>query len=209
MGREQDARNAWNGALEKLESDGPLLIYEEVHKHVARLLLARAELEFARDVLDDVPTQYREQPWWRALDRLHLALEEDRDDRLVFPANVARDERWKGPHLLTSTDTTHIAQWTPGRVVDLDMENVYLRIATLDRAGGPDVIAYRSIPHRKLEQTWNTTAKDLSRGAFVELLKYKDGKKKIALWPPATSPFHADLPKIIPPPDRYIRRASA
>lgn len=98
----QLARSSWERAIADLAGTSNALdpaVYEELHRPVARLLLARSELGFAREVLEDVPETLRSAPWWIALDQLRVCLEEDRDQRLVFPPKLAIDDRWTGPHL--------------------------------------------------------------------------------------------------------------
>jgi hypothetical protein len=91
----QEAREAWERALGDLADTGEPLqpaVYEELHAQVARLLLSRSELDFAAAVLKDVPDELQAEGWWRALHQLLVCLEEDRDDRLVFPPTLALED---------------------------------------------------------------------------------------------------------------------
>jgi hypothetical protein len=84
----KEAREAWDRALGDLTGSVgslPPSTYEELHAQVARVLLSRSEVDFAAEVLDDVPDELRVQPWWGALHQLQVCLEEDRDEQLVFP----------------------------------------------------------------------------------------------------------------------------
>jgi hypothetical protein len=133
-----EARAAWERAFDGLGGAPRPLDYEELHGQVARLLLHRGELDFAREVLEDVPEEQRASPFWGALHRLLVYLEEERDELLVFPPGLSLPERWAKP------------------------------------------------------------------------LDYKDSTRELKAWGDEVSSFHdADLPKLFPSPDRYIRRGFA
>lgn len=202
----KEARAAWDQALADLAVAAGSMqssLYAELHAQVARLLLARSELAFASEVLEDVPDALRGK-WWCALDQLRVCLEEDRDERLVFPPKLRLSERWEGPHL----DDQHekVEAWTPGRVFAQDDE-----IVTLLVADGPDAVSTRDLSTDDLAKVWNVSPGQLRVGTFVELIQYADGTKAMELWDRKSSSFEAvpDLPRLFPHPNRYVRRAFA
>lgn len=206
----KEAREAWEQAFDALGSSLGPLEYKELHGEVARLLLHRGELEFAREVLEDVPEETRGSAWWRALMRLLVYLEEERDERLVFPPNVPLEERWDRPHLVPEEAVHLVKAWRPGRVVDRDERDVHIRVATRDAGGGKESISYVHLNRWRLKNTWSSRHHLLPTGTFVELLEYKNGSCELKAWSDRESEFHdADLPKLFPSPDRYIRRGFA
>ena len=210
--RMTEARAGWERALVDLSYAGApksLGYYRELHAQVARHLLARSQLAFAREVLNDVPEEARE-PWWRALDQLRVCLEEDRDDRLVFPPTLALDERWSAePHFAAPDDCeAAVFRWRPGRVVARDENAVLLHV------GEPDGEVTRIVTLRLDEDTleaWGVTTRELSFGTFVELIEYDDGTKQVERWDAKSASFTGipDLPRLFPFPDRYLRHAPA
>lgn len=204
------ARAGWDRAIADLAGAGGDLeptIYEELHRPVARLLLARSELSFAREVLEDVPETLRSSPWWIALEQLRVCLEEDRDQRLVFPPTLAIGDRWKGPHLASSgPGDPEMKSWKPGRVLGRDDELVMIDVARSEEEHSTLEIELRS-----LTVEWNVSPGEVRPGAFVELLEYEDGAKKMNVWDRSSSSFHdiPNLPKLFPAIDRYVRRAFA
>ncbi|WP_437720602.1 hypothetical protein [Sorangium sp. So ce861] len=211
----EEAREAWERALGDLaDAGGPLqpAVYEELHAQVARLLLARSELDFAADVLEDVPGELRANPWWRALHQLHVCLEEDRDERLVFPPVVALEDRWNGPHLIAGVqDLDKVQQWRPGRVIGRDARVVLLQVAQRLAPSSEATLSPLHVDLRALRDEWHAQPAGLAVGTFVELIEYLDGTKALKTWDRRSSSFEAipDLPRLFPAPDRYIRRAFA
>ncbi|AUX23316.1 hypothetical protein SOCEGT47_038390 [Sorangium cellulosum] len=200
----KEARAAWDRALNELAGSGPLQahVYEELHGPVARLLLSRSRLDFAVEVLEDVPRELRGS-WWHALDQLRICLEEDRDERLVFPPILPLAKRWEGPHL---ADKREVNDWKPGRVLGLDEEIVLLLVAS-----GPDTVSTVDLSADELREAWSALPGQLRPGTFVELIEYADGTKGVEIWDRLSSSFEEvpGLPKLFPHPDRYVRRAFA
>ena len=204
------AREGWERAVADLASTGGPLdeaLCEALHRPVARLLLERSELGFAREVLEDAPETVRSAPWWVALDQLRVCLEEDRDQRLVFPPTLPVAERWRGPHLASSgPGDAEIKDWKPGRVLGGDDDLVMIDVASLDAP-----ISTIEIDVRALTEAWDVAPGELRPGAFVELVEYEDGTKEMNVWDRSSSSFRgiANLPKLFPAVDRYLRRAFA
>jgi hypothetical protein len=209
-----EAHAAWDRVLDDLVKTGSMLqpaVYEELHAQVARHLLARSELDFAADVLEDVPNGLRAAPWWRALKQLRTCLEEDRDERLVFPPTLPLEERWEGPHLTAEQDPLDVQCWRPGRVLGRDSRGVVLQIAQRRADGSEVTLSTVSFDLRSLRDTWNAPLAWLGVGTFVELIEYMSGSKVLRTWDRRSSSFEAvpNLPKLFPSSDRYIRRAFA
>ncbi|WP_437282115.1 hypothetical protein WME90_16590 [Sorangium sp. So ce375] len=209
-----DARTAWDSALDDLAATEGLLtpaVYEELHGQVARHLLARSELDFAADVLDDVPDPIRVFPWWRALRQLLVCLEEDRDERLVFPPTVALEDRWKGPHLIAEQDSLEVRTWQPGRVIGRDARGVVLQVAQRLAEGAEVTLSTVILDLRTLSVEWHAQSAWLAVGTFVERIEFMNGTKVLRTWPRGASSFDAVsyLPRLFPSLDRYVRRAFA
>ncbi|KYF49618.1 hypothetical protein BE04_51055 [Sorangium cellulosum] len=200
----KEARAAWEQALNDLAATGPLQaqVYEALHGQAARLLLSRGRLDFAAEVLEDVPRELRAS-WWQALDQLCVCLEEDRDERLVFPPTLPLAMRWKGPHL---ADEREVHAWKPGRVFGRDEQVVLLLVAD-----HPDTVSTLCLSKGDLGEVWNASPSQLRVGTFVELIEYADGTRAMEIWDRLSSSFEAvpGLPKLFPSPDRYVRRAFA
>lgn len=207
--RMNEARAAWERALRELgDTAGALRAsdYDELHLQAARLLLSRSELRFAAEVLEDVPERLRGAPW-TALEQLRVCLEEDRDERLVFPPTLPLAMRWKQPHLVpVGPSDPEVASWKPGRVLGGDEEVVLVHVG---EAGGE--LSTATFDTGTLESIWKVSAAQLIAGTFVELIEYVDGTREMKLWDRQSSSFDnvPNLPRLFPPPDRYIRRAFA
>ncbi|WP_437767977.1 hypothetical protein WMF27_16155 [Sorangium sp. So ce281] len=209
-----DARAAWDRALDDLAATGGLstpAVYEELHGQVARHLLAQSELDFAEGVLDDVPDAIRVSPWWRALRQLLVCLEEDRDERLVFPPTVAQEDRWKGPHLTEEQDSLEVKSWQPGRVIGRDARGVVLRIAQHLAEPSEVTLSTVIVELRALSTEWHAQPAWFGVGTFVERIEFMNGTKVLRTWPRGASSFDAVsyLPRLFPSLDRYVRRAFA
>lgn len=200
--RTDAARATWDRALrslERLHGDDERL-YTEVHRPLGRLLLHRGQLDFAREVLDGVPDRLRPGlAWWHALDRLwHLLVEAERD-QAVFPAlDVSADERWRAPHLVEPAAHGRVASWMPGRVTRVDDDGMSIRVSP--RSGE---FGWYDLPRSKLKSRWTGSRSAMAPGTYVEIVRWKDRVEEILVHPPAGP--DRDLPKLAPPPDRYLR----
>jgi hypothetical protein len=212
-----EARQAWDRALGDLAGPAgslPASSYEELHAQVARVLLSRSEIDFASEVLDDVPDERRAESWWGALHQLQVCLEEDREERLVFPPVVPLADRWTlGPHRVYKLDIVDVERWRPGRVVGRDMQVVVLEVAERERVDTETHFSTERIELAALREEWGWSGRPtgLPVGAFVELVEYRDRTKALLSWDRRASSFDAipGLPKLFPFSDRYIRRAFA
>ena len=209
--RVDEARAAWDKALADLEDAGALRFpgaHTALHAQVARHLLSRAHLDFAAEVLEDVPQEARVESWWPALRQLLVTTEEDRDERLVFPPTLPLDQRWGGPHLAGPEDP-EVVDWHPARVLGRGTRSVVLLVG--ERLEDKETARSRRLAVDSIEAEWKVPPHQLSPGTFLELLTYEDDTKEMKLWDRARASFTniPDLPRLFPYPDRYLRRAFA
>jgi tetratricopeptide (TPR) repeat protein len=200
-GRMGRAREAWREALDVLEDRAREneRLYQELHRPFARLLLHRGELELARKVLDGVPPRMREGlAWWGALDALHASLADAERDQAVFPPHIAVEARWHGPHLLPQAQRAEVQRWLPGRVAAVDSEAISIRVAN-----GPSEFGWYDRSVVEVAREWKGSATAMSAGTYVEIVTWDSGAEEILVHPPA-QPEPA-LPRLLPPPDRYLR----
>ena len=181
-GRVGDARDAWENALARLlRSTGDPRLYRELHAETARLLLHRGRLDFADEVLADVPAPIaREQPWFHALDRLRRMLREAEREEIVFPPSLPDADRWQqGPHLLASEqDRARLCAWMPGRVTGVDDDDVHFRIAR-----GPDAFDWLDLPlaeFKWLARFARERRATPAAGTYVEFIDL-EGEKRFLL----------------------------
>ena len=212
LGRTEDARREWSEAIEALVPPGneaPAVLCENLHLWVARLLVHRARLDFARAVLDLVPQEVRETHLgFREIDRLCQALGEARCARVVFPAWIPPDQWWHGPWLLAKRRSGKpLKAWYPGRVEAVDDETVTLVIASSPPQGEkPAEYGYVTIPVEQFNrETLDDYARDLRAGRFVELGFYGDGTpRRIRIYRDVQY-ADSDLPALKMDPQRYLR----
>jgi hypothetical protein len=200
--RTRDAEGTFNRAERLLEARHglDLRLYAELHRPLARLLLHRGQLDLARRVLEAVPVSLRaEARWWRALDQLHqLLLEAELDEAVFPPLDVAPDARWDTPQLVTDPEArARLASWTPGRVTHVDDRGLTLRISTARGAFG-----WRDVPAEALPRLWRASESAKTAGTYVEIVMWQDGREEILVHTPRPI---ADLPPLMPAPDRYLR----
>lgn len=198
--RTRDAEGTFRRAERLLDTRYGLdqRLYSELHRPLARLLLHRGQLDFARAVLDAVPGALRgDARWWRALDQLHhLLAEAERDEAVFPPLDVPADERWSAPHLVNAP-VASLLSWTPGRVTHVDDRGLTLRISP--RRG---VYGWRDIPAADLPRLWRASEREKTAGTYVEIVAFTDGQEEILAHRPWPIP---DLPALDPAPDRYLR----
>lgn len=124
-GRMKEARDEWviaGNALSAPDNCEDETFYH-LHFWVAQLLVHRAQLDFARQILDEVPDRVRKnQSQFIELYQLLNVLLIARDERAVFPAYIVPDDYWSVyPHLgqpiqwngqsLTSFFSARVEEW--------------------------------------------------------------------------------------------------
>jgi tetratricopeptide (TPR) repeat protein len=214
VGRIPEAREQWKRALEALPfegNDNDLWIFEGLHLLVARLLLHRAQLEFATEVLAGVPDIIRgEHKGFRALGRLLKGLTIARDERGVFPAEIDPDQYWTRSHL--DFPETHkglrLIQWNPARVDSVNEHIVCLIVGKHDHATKSTIYGRVELGVAQFEAACpGQLASELAPGRLLELAFYgENGLLQIRIHPdiPYSDP---DLPPLDPPnPRRYLEK---
>jgi hypothetical protein len=198
------------------EDVSPDWIYLWLHRWVARWLLHWAELDFAEEVLREIPRALSEndasiQTLWNLL----RALRQAERGVSVFPLSVPVHDWWSSnPHteLPLSWQDNPLRFWVPARVEGLDQAN---SVAFLKAARRP--LAADANPEYFEIELGNDQVRgaasgfewtDLREGSFVELGYYGDAEElmRIALHR-ETSWRDPHLLPLVPPPDRWYRRA--
>lgn len=139
-GRIGDAHIQWEEAQVSLgvaERASDRFLFETLHLWVADALLDRAELAFAREVLDEVPAWARSGevlPAYPRLRRRLTALQQAAEGRALVPARRLVEQWWKrGPELLQERlgegGGERLVRWLAARVEALDQDGVHLRAA--------------------------------------------------------------------------------
>ncbi len=213
--RDDEARDAWQEARAALSADDGLAaveLYERLHLPVAANLLRRAELAFARDVLDDVPVAVRARllSYAAQMDRLE-ALEAAEDTGAFVPAPRARLAWWLAPPQLLGArvpDGRSLRIWIAGRIADIDDETVYLAAAIVDGRRRP-LTGTTTLERDEFARLTADTERlsSLRVGQFVEVGYYgpaDDDIIVIRILP--EEPWVAGLTTPLDP-DRFIRRS--
>jgi hypothetical protein len=216
-GRIPDARREWSTASTLLQTGGggaETWVYEHLHKWVARLLLHRAQLEFAENVLDELPEELRRaDARFRSLDRLLESMKIARDARAVFPTNIPPEEHWRGPHLYfydTSAGRQRL-QWNPARIEAIDDNYVSLIVGKRDEQSGTVSYGNVELTVSSFDQaSLDGRAYHMTVGRFIEMAFYgDDGLMKIRVHRDKTY-TDPDLPYFDPPnPRRYLQKETA
>lgn len=187
QGRFAEAQRAWSEALERLDPDGDRCcqdpwLADHVHRWVAQAWHDAGESERASAVLAQLPADIiaASSRLRRLQHDIADALEAEQLGESVYPWDVPMDQRWKAPRTITEDDASHVVQWAPGRVVDVD-EAVRVVYALASEPAEPKRIALRELS----QQEW----RELSGGqppkanTYFELLRFSDGSVRIAIVP--------------------------
>jgi tetratricopeptide (TPR) repeat protein len=143
-GRIADARHRWDDSqvvLGVAERHSDRFLFETLHLWVAEALLDRAELSFAREVLDEIPEWARRPdilPAYARLRRRLTALSQAAGIGALVPAHRLTSRWWEdGPELLQDRvgedSDSHRVRWLAARVDAIDQDGVHLRAASIDR----------------------------------------------------------------------------
>jgi tetratricopeptide (TPR) repeat protein len=216
-GRIPDAQREWNFSSTTLQTGGGNAepwVYEHLHKWVARLLLHRAQLDFAENVLEELPEELRNaDAGFRSLDRLLTSMKIARDARAVFPISIPPEEHWRGPHLYfyETTAGRRLKQWNPARIDAIDENSLSLIVGKRDEQSGTVIYGNVELPVTKFnDASLDGRADQLTVGRFIEMAFYgDDGWLKIRIH---RDKFYSDpdLPYFDPPnPRRYLQKETA
>jgi len=221
-GRVRDAREAWTDAMEILfpaHSEPGSFIYDHLHVWVARLLLHRGHVEFAREVLDDVPP-YVQSERIDALDRRLRALTEAEKVGAYAPGRYIEIEEWwrKGPFLLDTRDPwgeERLVRWLALRVDAIRENRIIFRGLNVVHGSSlkPELIRTEmTFDEFDRWQAGDISARQMEPGMFVEVGLYPrggqdadDASKRIRVHPVGEW-FDEGLPNLFPDPLRYLRK---
>lgn len=209
-----EARQAWDEALDALglpDEHRSGWIYERFHIWVARLLIHRGQLDFARDVLDAIPKDVRKAHLgMKALARRLEALLEAQRVAAVFPLWLEpREALATGPHLAAELDDDGrpLQDWRPGRIDAVDEGKVHLIIAEPPAAeDGEPVYSSMTLSREEFDRlSRDDRARQLEAGKFIEIVWY-EGRNDPSIRVHKKSHFRDDdLPRLFPDPARYLR----
>jgi hypothetical protein len=188
-----------------------------LHAWVARILLHRGHLEFAREVLGDVPSFARSERI-EALNRRLRALTEAEQRGAYAPGRYLEADDWwrNGPFLLETRDpwgNERLARWLACRVEALRENRVILRgIHVIHESDADAEVVATEMSFDEFDR-WtadDVTARDLEPGMFIEVGLYVpdqgDGEKtskKIRVHRDEVWSDEA-LPHLYPDPLRYL-----
>jgi hypothetical protein len=185
-GRIDDARRAWDEAQDAwVGSDRrPDFAYEHLHLSVAALLVRRAQLEFAQEVVALIPSALLSKPKFRAVKRRLEALRDARDGGGVFPLWVAPESWWTTPQLLPpkSRSGKKLQRWLPARIEEVDSSKKVVHLRTAERKGPKTRYYTLDVPFARFDEwSQDERASDLTAGRFLELGFYAEGKRPDAV----------------------------
>lgn len=214
VGRRQDARQAWEGALEQFAwgaaSQGAYL-YLHLHGWVARLLLHRGLLDFAEEVLNQIPQAVKDDDAkLRALERHLRVLRAAEEGRIVYPLDVPPEDWFGAPRLSPEyrTGGGDLREWMPGRIDAVDDGEVLLSVAVLPQtADGEPEFGYLSFSRAEFDAFLvDAVAARIAPGRFVEIAYYAEATDPEIRLHPDRPWVDKDLPPVGPDPVRYLRR---
>lgn len=191
-GRTNEAKSAFAHAIETfhdvIESKSKY-VFLSIHFWVAALLIRRAQLDFARQVLDRVPADVRrENRGFIALDEKLAAMEEARRGRGVFPLFVPASQHWrKSPHLdfPPQVEGRGLLTWNPARVEAVSEHGIALIVGKPPERGSQPTYGMVTLPIARFDAaTLDERAKEMRQGRFLELAFYgSEGILKIRTHP--------------------------
>lgn len=222
LGRTTEAHRAWDDALDAFglpDASADAEVYRNLHLPVARLLVHRGLLDFAKGVLAGIPPGVRkDDAGLAAVDRRLRALLEARARGAFVPGPHLQPEWWKhAPPLLRPREGEHrLARWMAARVEEVEREVLVLRAAEVVVNGKGEPRPARTEITFKRFDSWkpDRPAKRLQAGDFVEIGIYtKPGAPKAPVRTVARVHERRewedeDLPAVFPDPARYRRRSS-
>ncbi len=184
--------------------------YEHFHLWIARLLVHRGQIDFAREVLDNIPDTVRQKHYGlRAIERRLRVLKEVREKGSVFPLSISQKIWWNNPHLNARRyqEDQLLIRWLAGKIEEVDTNNVYLLVAEKPRDALEARYGHLTITAKQFD-SWSQDERisDLSAGRFVELAYYEGKDTPIIRVHQDITWEDADLPPLFPDPLRYLRK---
>ncbi len=212
LGRAREAREEWARAVEALQlvaGEGPETVYQSLHLSVARLLIHRAQLDFADAVLHETPVLLRRNDRrFGALENLLAALREAERARSLFPLKVTFNERWTDKPHLDFPRKQDIVKWFPAQVDAVSGETIRLVMGKLADDGQRVEYAHVELPRSRFDAaSLDEPSGELEPGRFLELAFY-GVEETLSIRSHPDLPWQSpDLPPIDPEPRRYLRKA--
>jgi len=217
-GRAQDARQAWAAALDDLLSvkqTDENRVYEDFHRWVLRLLLHRSQLDFASEVLQDIPESHREGiRGIRLMEGMLASMADAAEGRDVYPMDVPLRERWTAPRLLVPPETDRPrTRWFVGKIEYKTDQAVGLLLA--EKPADTDEPSYfrSELTLARFDDLSETKVSAVREGDYFEFYTFaptdeageEEGLIRFARQDPRSA--WTDLPPLKPDPRRYLRRA--
>lgn len=209
-GRMKEARQEWTFAGNALSSPDNCddETFSNLHFWIAQLLVHRAQLDFASQIMDEVPDHVRKaEAQFVELDQLLESLKIARDERAVFPAYIDPQDYWSEyPHLrqpiqwqgksLTEFFSARVEKWKDD-TVDLVVgkrENEEVRY-------GAFTFTHEEFRQALEDAVWQRR----NEIQFVELCFYGEKHKMRIDVYPSERPNESAMPRLDPPnPNRYL-----
>jgi len=212
LGRAREAREEWARAVEALQlvaGEGPETVYQSLHLSVARLLIHRAQLDFADAVLHETPVSLRRNDRrFGALDNLLAALREAERARSLFPLKVTFNDRWTDKPHLDFPRKQDIVKWFPAQVDAVSDETIRLVMGKLADDGQRVEYGHVELQRSRFDAAaMDEPSRELAPGRFLELAFY-GAEETLRIRSHPDQPWESpDLPPIDPEPRRYLRKA--
>lgn len=214
------ARREWNKASVELnvrECGSTDRVWRALHLWVARLLLHRGQIEFARYVLGDVPEELRNyDPQFVALGKLLRFLDQVDDEESVFPWSVSPNQWWTKPYpnlvFDLEVDKRPLKRWHPGRVLTVDDRAVWLVVGKApESAEASPTFGVVPMDRPRFDAACNdASAAEIEPDRYLELAFYGDDDVIRIRCHPSSVQMDSDLPGFDPPdPRRYLKRGHA
>jgi tetratricopeptide (TPR) repeat protein len=206
--RDRDARLAWLDAVAQTRQRGEpdnLRYFEHLHWAVANLLIHRGHLEWAAEILEQVPTRVRERsPDLGSIEDRLAGLREATEYGSVFPVGVPHHAWWTQPHLVPLTvrrpeGSQRLREWWAARVAAERQGRVFLVYGKKTRTEPAQYAAAWVTRGQLAKWLGQRNAEGLEVGRFLELGFYGSKKHPIvraALHPrlAATAQTHGNGP---------------
>jgi tetratricopeptide (TPR) repeat protein len=178
--RYRKADDEWRSTIQRVDpketavQDGPWLA-RNVHRWVAEAWLDHGEIERARTVFRQVPTNVIQQDpiLLKLRQRLEDAYEAVMLGESVYPAGVPMADRWVSPRVLPDEkDGTPLHRWMPGRILSVDQKTVAFVVAL-----PPDRRVFKQQVTVKEWRSWSRATPRLD--AFFEMGFYGADEKLV------------------------------
>lgn len=210
VGRIPEAKEAWDDTRAIFDRRKDQAYYDGLHKWIARLLIELGRLDFAEEILADVPGGIRAAAHFRALEGYLTHMRSAQMQQAVFPLTIPPEEWWLGPKLNPRLNDQNVPllRWLPARVDECDTETVHLTAAIPPALDQSPTYGGLSMQRKDFEAAWKRgPGEELRAGRYVELAYYSGEDKPIIRSHPDGAWDEKDLPPMNPPDTaRYLRR---